>query len=134
MSYSLEFPLRHVYPNYEDGITVVVFLSYGDSTVKVTSKLDTGAEYCVFTQDVAKQLGIPLETGLKKTFDTSGGIVETYGHEITISSFGHEYRAFVYFVATPGHRRNLLGRNGWLHHFGVAVFDYDSTLYISPRQ
>jgi hypothetical protein len=65
MSYSLEFPTRHVYPDYEDGITVIVFLSYGDTAAKVTSKLDTGAEYCVFTQDVAEQLGIPLETGLK---------------------------------------------------------------------
>jgi hypothetical protein len=43
MSYSLEFPIRHVYPDYEDGITVVVFLSYGDNTGKVTSKLETAS-------------------------------------------------------------------------------------------
>ncbi len=38
----------------------------------------------------------------------------------------------VFFASKPGHRRNLLGRNGWIRHFGIALFDYDSMLYLQP--
>ena len=132
MTYSFDFPIKHLYPDQETGISLAVILTYGDKSEKVSAKLDTGADFCVFTRDVALQLGIPLETGLKKTFDTSGGLVDAYGHEISITSFGHEPAAFVFFAAVPSHRRNLLGRRGWIQNFGIALFDYDSTLYLRP--
>jgi len=132
MSYSFDFPIKHLYPDRDTGISVAVFLTYGDKTEKVSAKLDTGADFCVFTHDVALQLGIPLDTGLKKTFDTSGGLVDAYGHEVSIKSFGHEHAAIVFFAATPGHRRNLLGRQRWIRNFGIALFDYDSALYLQP--
>ncbi|MGE0127012.1 MAG: aspartyl protease family protein [Blastocatellales bacterium] len=132
MAYSFDFPIKHLYPDHDAGIPVAVFLSYGGKTEKVSAKLDTGADFCVFTHDVAMQLGVPLDTGLKKTFDTSGGLIDAYGHEVTINSFGHEHTAIVFFAAAPGHRRNLLGRQGWIRNFGIALFDYDSTLYLRP--
>jgi predicted aspartyl protease len=132
MPYAFDFPIKHLYPSHDTGIPVPVFLTYGDKTEKISAKLDTGSDSCVFTYDVAMQLGIPLETGIPQKFDTSGGLVDTYGHEVTINSFGHEHTAFVFFAATPGHRRNLLGRQGWIRNFGVALFDYDSELYLRP--
>lgn len=132
MSYSFDFPIKHQYPDQEPGISVAVLLSYGGKTEKVSAKFDSGADFCVFTQDVALLLGIPLETGLRKTFDTSGGLVDTYGHEVTFTIFGYEHTAFVFFAATPGHRRNLLGRQGWTRNFGIALFDYDSLMYLRP--
>jgi hypothetical protein len=132
MSYSFNFPIKHVYPDHEAGISVAVFLTYGERTEKVSAKLDTGADFCVFTRDVAVQLDVPLETGLKKPFDTSGGLLEAYGHEVSIKSFGHEHTAFVFFAGDPGHRRNILGRSGWIRNFGIALFDYESVLYLRP--
>ena len=132
MPYTFEFPIKHLYPNHDIGISVAIFLTYGDKTEKVSAKFDTGADFCVFTHDVAMQLGIPLKTGFMRTFDTSGGLVDTYGHEVTIHSFGHEHTAIVFFAATPGHRRNLLGRQGWIRNFGIALFDYDSAVYLRP--
>ena len=132
MSYSFDFPIKHLYPDQETGISLAVFLTYGNKTEKVSAKLDTGADFCVFTRDVALQLDVPLETGLKKIFDTSGGLVDAYGHEVSIKSFGHEHTAFVFFAAAPGHRRNLLGRSGWIRNFGIALFDYESLLYLRP--
>lgn len=132
MAYSLDFPIKHLYPDRDAGISVAVFLTYADRTEKVSAKLDTGADFCVFTREVALLLGVPLEAGFKKTFDTSGGLVDAYGHEVTINSFGHEHTAMVFFAAAPGHRRNLLGRQGWIRHFGIALFDYDSVLYLRP--
>jgi hypothetical protein len=132
MSYSFDFSIKHVYPDQEIGISIAVFLTYGDKTEKVSAKLDTGADFCVFTREVAVQLDIPLEAGLKKTFDTSAGVLHTYGHEVSIKSFGHEHTAFVFFAGAHGHRRNLLGRSGWIQHFGIALFDYESLLYLRP--
>lgn len=130
MSYSFDFPVKHQYPDRESGISLAVLLSYGDKTEKISAKIDTGAEFCVFAQDVALLLGIPLTSGVPKTFDTSGGLVEAYGHEVTFTTFGHQHTAMVFFAATSGHRRNLLGRNGWIRHFGIALFDYDSVMYL----
>lgn len=132
MSYSLDFPIKHSYPDRESGISVPVFISYGGKSEKISAKFDPGSEFCVFTQEVALLLDIPLEAGLKETFDTSGGLVNTYGHEITFTSFGHEHTAVVFFAATPGHRRNLLGRQGWIRNFGIALFDNDSVMYLRP--
>src|SRR5262245_398012 len=98
MPYSFAFSVKHIYPDQETGISLAVFLTYGDKTEKVSAKLDTGAEFCVFTKDVALLLGIPIEAGLKKTFDTSGGLVDTFGHEVSIKSFGYEHTAFVFFA------------------------------------
>lgn len=132
MTYSLDFSIKHQYPDHEPGISVAVLLSYGDKIEKVSAKFDPGSDFCVFTQDVALLLEIPLETGFKKTFDTSAGLIEAYGHELTFISFGHEHTAMVFFAATPGHRRNLLGRQGWIRNFGIALFDYDSVMYLRP--
>ena len=132
MPYSFEFSIKHLYPDRETGISLPVFLTYGDKTEKVSAKLDTGADFCVFTTDVARQLGVPLAAGLKKTFDTSGGLVAAYGHEVMIGSFGHEHAAFVFFADSQSHRRNLLGRVGWIRNFGIAIFDYESALYVRP--
>ncbi len=132
MPYSFDFSIKHQYPDHEPGISLAVLLSYGGKTEKISAKFDTGSDFCVFTMDVALLLGVPIEAGLKKTFDTSGGLVDAYGHEVTFTSFGHEHQAFVYFAATPGHRRNLLGLQGWIRNFGVALFDYDSLMYLQP--
>jgi hypothetical protein len=77
-------------------------------------------------------LGIPIETGLKKTFDSPGGLVDAYGHEVTIESFDYATVSVVYFAAGPGLRRNLLGRQGWLRNFHVGLIDYENLLYLSP--
>jgi hypothetical protein len=132
MTHSFDFPIKHVYPDREPGISIAVLVTYGDRTEKISAKFDPGAEFCVFTHDVALLLDLPLETGLRKTFDTSGGLVETYGHEIAFNSFGHEHSAIVFFAATPGHRRNLLGRQGWIRNFGIALFDNESVMYMRP--
>ena len=43
MPYSFEFSVKHLYPDRETGISLPVFLTYGDKTEKVSAKLDTGA-------------------------------------------------------------------------------------------
>jgi hypothetical protein len=57
MSYSFDFSIKHVYPDQETGISLAVFLTYGDKTEKVSAKLDTGADFCVFTRDGDQSLG-----------------------------------------------------------------------------
>ncbi|MCI0663335.1 MAG: aspartyl protease family protein [Acidobacteria bacterium] len=132
MPYNLDFEIKHRYPDQEPGITIPVFLTYGSKTEKILAKLDTGADFCVFTYELALLLGVPVTSGPKKIFDTSGGLVETYGHEVTIKSFDFEHTAFVYFAVTSGHRRNLLGRQGWLRNFQLGIIDYENALYLSP--
>ncbi|MCI0390342.1 MAG: hypothetical protein MOB07_16450 [Acidobacteria bacterium] len=128
----LEFDIAYSYPDDVTGIPVPVIVTYDGNSEKALAKLDSGSEFCVFTNNIGRLLGIPIETGLKKTFDTPGGLVDAYGHEVTLQSFGYTIASVVYFAASPALRRNLLGRQGWIRNFHIGLIDYDNLLYLSP--
>jgi len=132
MPLHLEFDIAYSYPDDVTGIGVPVIVTYGGNSEKALAKLDTGSEFCVFTNNIGRLLGIPIEAGLKKTFDSPGGLVDAYGHEVTLESFEHMTTSVVYFAADPTLRRNLLGRQGWIRNFHIGLIDYENLLYLSP--
>ena len=131
MSESLSFDIAYQYPDNRSGITIPVVLSYGGLSYKSIGKADTGASYCLFSNEIATELGIPVEQGLYEVFDTPGGTIEAFGHEVTLETFGLSITSFVYFSRYPGLRRNLLGRIGWLRNLRMGLVDYDSMIYFS---
>lgn len=93
--------------------------------------MDTGAEFCIFSNEEGVDLGIPIEQGLARRFSSLGGVVDAFGHEITIQTGELAFQSVVYFAKYPGLPRNLLGRQGWLRNLKLAVLDYDNLLYLS---
>lgn len=129
---TLTFDSEHDYASdAPNGITVPVTLSVGADSVRLFAKLDTGASSCIFQRDYGEQLGLNIEAGERKTFGTATGPFETFGHEVTVRSFGHEFNSTVYFASAREFTRNVVGRTGWLEKFRIAVIDYDSRLYLS---
>jgi hypothetical protein len=131
MPESLSFDIAYQYPDSRSGITIPVGLSYGGLSYKSIGKADTGTAYCLFSNEIATELGIPVEQGLYEVFDTPAGTIEALGHEVTLETFGLSVTSFVYFARYPGLRRNLLGRIGWLRNLRMGLVDYDSMIYFS---
>jgi len=99
--------------------------------VRLLAKLDTGAAHCIFERVYGEQLGFNIEDGQLRTFHTPTGKFQAYGHEVTITCFEWVVPSVVFFPAALEIGRNVLGRQGWLQQFRVALIDYDSVLHLS---
>lgn len=107
----LTFDFTWTYSDHTDGITVPSVLLYDGKVAYTYAKVDTGAECCVFSNEVGVQLGLEIERGIPKRMGSLTGSLETFGHEVTLQTFGIALQSTIYFARYPGLERNLLGRN-----------------------
>jgi len=131
MTYQLTFDLLHQYDPGRPGITVPVSLRLGEQALITEAHVDAGAANCFFRRSLGEKLGLNIESGHLQEFSSPGGIVEGYGHFVTLESLGMEFDAIVYFAKDLGFNRNLLGRHGWLQQLRIGLIDYDGLLYLS---
>jgi hypothetical protein len=133
MAYQLGFDHRHDYErDSHKGISVPLIMSANGVGIMLTAKLDTGADYCLFDRKWADLLRIDVESGRRRTFSGLGGRFDAFEHEVLISAFDLEFTSLVYFTGEVDVARDLLGRNGWLDHFRLAIVHYDREIYLSP--
>ena len=132
MMFRLEFTQAHCYPNDDGGVALPVLPRSGARHVRVVASVDTGASFCLFAAEIAERLGIELRSGERKRFRTANGSLETFGHEVEISTMGVITRSMVYFFADPLVIKNVLGRAGWLDRVRLGLVDHDSTIYLAP--
>lgn len=130
MTHQLTFETLHDYSS-SDAILLQVTLSYGGSSVEASAFLDTGSTYCVFKRQVAMVLGLDVESGAGVSFSTATGTFTAYGHTLTLETFGKVFETTIYFAATEGLPRNVLGRRGWLDQVRIGIVEHDSKLYVS---
>jgi len=131
MSYQLTFAERFVYDATESGITVPTILTSGARSVHADAKIDTGSQFCIFAREIGERLGLDIESGLPKEMGTLVGQMTTFGHEVTLETFGFLFSTVVFFAQQRKLPRNLLGRAGWLQMIRLAVIDYDREIYLS---
>ena len=86
MTTQLNFADEFHYTDALSGISIPLSLGYGEITLRVSAKVDTGAEVCLFSNEDAVDLGIEVEKGIPITLSSLGGNVEAFGHEITIQT------------------------------------------------
>jgi hypothetical protein len=139
MPETLTFDITYRYEDSVEGIAIPVTLVSGNGIYRTTAKVDPGAEVCLFTNESGLQLGLDVERGIPKTLGTIGGTkIETFGHEVTIQTFGITMCSVIYFAKYPEVSRNLLGRLGWLRNLQIGIRDYEGKLfiaeYIDPAQ
>ncbi len=130
MNIQLSFTDEIAYDDDPQGITIFVALGYGEKTERVEAKVDPGAEVCLFTNEVGRRLGVPIERGVPIVLHTLSGSLETFGHTVTLQTCGMVFESLVYFAKYPNLPRNLLGRQGWLRKLKLAILDYDNRLYL----
>jgi hypothetical protein len=131
MSTQLTFTEEFICDEDPDGLIIPVSLEFGDKSIRVVAKVDTGAEVCLFTSEVGLKIGIPIEEGIPISLGGVGGSLEASGHEVTLQTGALAFHTVVYFAKYPGLPRNFLGRRGWLRNLRLAVIDYDNLVYLS---
>jgi hypothetical protein len=131
MTYQLNLDLIHQYDPGRPGIAIPISLSLGAQALVTEAHLDTGAANCFFRRSLGEKLGLDIESGHLQGFSSPGGIVEGYGHAVTLEALGMEFDTIIYFAKERGFNRNLLGRHGWLQRLRLGLVDYDGMLYLS---
>ncbi len=127
----LTFAEEHHYVEDKEGIPLAITLFYGGQSLRVQAKVDPGAGVCLFTNEIGRELGVPIEQGIPIRLGGLTGSLEAYGHEVTLQTGDIIFQSFVYFAKFPGVERNLLGRAGWLRKLRLGLIDYDNLLYLS---
>jgi hypothetical protein len=130
MEYNLPFSHLHLYNSGEPGITVPVFLRLGEISLRVETKLDTGATHCIFQRIYGEDLGINIESGAPERFGTATGAFLAYGHWLTVSVYDFDFDVMVYFAADDSFKRDVLGRHGFLDRMLIGLDDYAGKLYL----
>ena len=132
MPETLTFEITYRYQESEEGISIPVTLACKNGHYRAAAKVDPGAEVCLFSNEAGLQLGLDVERGVPRALGTIGGTkIESFGHEVTIQTFGITMASVVYFAKYPGITRNLLGRLGWLRNLQIGIRDYDGKLFVS---
>jgi hypothetical protein len=126
----LHFDEEHLYKDDDDGIPILVMLTYGETSIEVTAKVDTGSAVCLFSHEDGLDLGVPVEQDIPTRLGGLAGSLDAFGHEVTLQTGNIAFQSFVYFAKYPNLPRNLLGRQGWLRNLKLAVIDYDNLLYL----
>jgi Aspartyl protease len=129
---TLSFEIEYRYQLTSGGIIVPIELAVADRRITLPARLDTGSSDCLFDESFAQSLGMELEQGYRRTYQTVAGSFSAYGHEVTLRTEGLEWNALVFFYAAPDPEANFLGRRGWLDRITLGLTHYEQALYLAP--
>lgn len=99
MAQEIIFDILHEYDTREVGIVLPATLRFGEDTVTLKAKVDTGSTFCVFERIHGERLGFDIESGTQMQISTATGSFLTYGHTVNLSVLGIETESIVYFAA-----------------------------------
>ncbi|MFN0120339.1 MAG: aspartyl protease family protein [Blastocatellia bacterium] len=138
MTHLLRFASRLAYSPDGPGIRVPVRLTTGYHSIPLEAYIDTGAPVCVFPRWVAEELELEVEKGDQLVLRTGGGLMEVYGHTLTLvigvpamNDLAFDIAAC--FARNPEFQRSLLGRQGFLDRVRMALIHYDGLLFMDAH-
>jgi hypothetical protein len=117
------------FPGVTEKLTPVVpvTLLAGNRSALVYPVVDSGADYTVFSEEVATELlGLDVRSGVAASFcGTTGDMQTAFCHPITLSigdaRNGVSYMTTVAFAPLPADTAGLLGQLGFFDHFAVTL-------------
>lgn len=131
MSEVIEFEKTFHYNTLEVGITLPIVLRYGELTIDLEAKVDTGASFCIFERVHGERLGLDVERGQLENFGTVRGGFQAYGHELSLMFLDIEITSTVFFAKEESFSINVLGRTGRLNRVKLGLVDYEGKLLLS---
>jgi hypothetical protein len=66
MGYQMSFATLVQYDPGQPSITVTATLSLSQDQITCEAKVDTGASWCIFARELAEQLGLEVESGMRR--------------------------------------------------------------------
>ena len=131
MSHQLTFAQLVNYDPGQSGITVNVVIGLNGARAGCEAKIDTGSTFCLFARNVGEDLGIDVESGIRRTVGTVTGNFAVYLHEVNLYVVGCSFSALVGFAEDRAFQRNALGRRGFLEQVIFGLVDYEGKLFLS---
>lgn len=131
MPYKIEFEKLVNFDTDKTGISLNVELRLNSESVIFEAKIDTGASFCIFAREYGEKLGLQIEAGFLRHFNTTTGSFRAYSHGVTLVAEDFEFDSQVFFAADKSFQTNVLGRRGWLDRMIIGINDYDGKLYLS---
>ena len=109
---------------------VLVRLAQGEHHKDVISLADSGADLCLFHADIARLLGLEVETGNELAFQgVSGAGARAYVHRVVLTVRGlNSISLDVGFTDSMSVGTGLLGQQGFFEQLRVA-FDLKNNLF-----
>lgn len=97
------------------------------------SLIDSGADYCIFSVDTAKLLGIKLKPKNKTTISGIGrDIVKGYWDELELRIAGKIYTTRVIFAKISDYGFGILGQQGFFDHFDIKLSYHKQVIGVEP--
>jgi hypothetical protein len=131
MSHQLTFAQLMSYDSGQPGITVDTLLSLNSDHVKCEAKIDTGSTFCLFSRKIGEDLGLQVESGLRRTVSAVTGTFIVYLHEVNLSVASYTFSVLAGFAEDEAFQRNVLGRRGFIEQVRLGLIDYEGKLYLS---
>jgi Aspartyl protease len=99
---------------------IPVTIKLGRRSAQYDILIDSGADMNILDSEVAKDLGIKLESGTLATVMGATGEAETvYVHQVTFTVGSESFRTRAAFLARP-QSYGLAGQRGFFDHFKVT--------------
>ena len=114
------FPYRQVTQKIRRPV-IPVILKNKSKFVLYSGLIDSGADYCIFNIQLAKELDIPLQP--KKIILKGIGREKVTGYlaEVEISIDGSSYDLTAIFAEMEEFGHGILGQQGFFEHFDVRL-------------
>ena len=134
----LKFPgeTSEAFPNRKANLRPVipVTLTYQGNSLRFQSLIDSGADWCVFHGEIAKELGIDLKSGKQQHFFGVGGLKQfAYFHAIQMEIGGWKFPCYCAFADDLKTPYGLLGQVGFFDKFQVRFDLIKEEIELKPK-
>lgn len=126
------FPYKEITPKISRPIILIIIKS-GDYFILYHGLIDSGADYCIFSLEIAKELGLKFSKKDKTNFIGAGEEeIEGFWGEIDIKINQNTYTTRVIFARISDFGHGILGQSGFFDHFDVKLSYFKQTIEIEP--
>lgn len=122
----MTFPYREITPTVLRPI-VPIILKTKNKFVLYSALIDSGADYCVFSIETAKDLGLKLQPKKVSIKGITRQKVIGYLGEVDININGINYDITAIFAQISDFGHGILGQKGFFDHFDVK-FSYNKQI------
>lgn len=134
----LKFPSEpsHAFPDRKSCLRPVipVTLFGSNNSLRVQSLIDSGADWCIFHGEIAKELGIDLKSGKQQHFfGVGGGKQFAYFHTVQMEIGGHKFSCYCAFSEDLKTPYSLLGQVGFFDKFQVRLDFTKEEIELKPK-
>lgn len=100
---------------------IPIVLKSKTKLILYSALIDSGADYCIFSLDIADALSIKLNANDEAIFMGAGKEkIKGFWSKIRINISGTTYEAKVIFAEISDFGHGILGQNGFFDHFKIT--------------